>query len=70
MTKEIRLGLSNVFSQSKPPVLHFDPQHGRWRLWSSYNATLDKGTYIDLFPDGRMQRVTIRNDFTLDVTDL
>lgn len=70
MTKEIRLGLSNVFAQSKPPVLHYDPQHGRWRLWTTYNPTLMLGTYIDLYPDGKMHRVTIKPDYTSSVTDM
>ena len=70
MTREVRLGLSQVFSQSKPPVLHFDPKHGCWRLWTAYNPDLTLGTYIDLLPNGQLHRVTINPDFTSSVTDM
>lgn len=70
MTKEVRLGLSNVFSQSKPPVLQFNPQVGHWRLWTAYNPTLELGTFIDLLPNGQLHRVTIKPDFTSSVTDM
>jgi len=67
--KERRLGLIDAASRSKPPVLQFLPQDG-WRLWTTYNQELTKGTYIALHSDGTMQRVSVHNDYTQTIQPL
>lgn len=67
--KEVRYGLEKS-SQSKPPVLQYVPGSGHWRLWLAYNATLTKGTYLALHPQGEVERVTINPDETLSLQRL
>lgn len=70
MSKEVRLGLFDPWSKSKPPVLQFMPQDGFWRLWTSYDSDLTKGTCIELHSDGTIMRQTILPDTTTIVTEV
>jgi hypothetical protein len=57
----VRLSLLGI-PRSKPPVIEFYEDH--WRVWTAYNSTLTEGSYIALFEDGAMTRVTILPDGT------
>lgn len=59
MEKLIRFGLTNI-SVSKPPFLEW--KGGVWRVWLAYNSSLSSGTYVELYHDGLMLRVTIQNN--------
>lgn len=56
MTKEVRLGLVDPISKSKPPILQWIG--GQWRLWTTYNFALTEGTYILLGDDGKLTRIS------------
>ncbi len=60
MMKEVRLGLTDPLSITKPPVLQW--KNGQWRLWTAYNQMLTAGTYIALHTDGRMERIVMSAD--------
>lgn len=61
----VRLGLDNG-SRSKPSFL--DYANGRWRVWFSYAPCLKSGVYMDLYPDGTMTRVTLKDGVITDET--
>lgn len=58
-SKIIRLGLTDI-SISKPPIAEF--HNGTWRIWTAYNPTLTKGTFVSLEADGKMSQCTINPD--------
>jgi len=61
--KERRLGLQDVLSKTKPPVIQFTIG-GHWRVWTAYNPELTLGTYIQLEPDGSMRHTIVNPDFS------
>ena len=65
--KTIRLGLTNI-SVSKSPILEF--VNDTWRVWTSYNPTLTKGTFIELGKDGSMTRHTINIDDSVSIAHI
>lgn len=62
LKKEVRLGLVDPISKSKPPILHWIG--GQWRLWTTYNQTLTEGTYILLGENGSLTRINANSDGT------
>lgn len=48
------------------PASKAEPPH--WVLWVHHDAQLRHGTFLRLYPDGRMERVTLGADGMEDVT--
>ena len=49
------------------PFAEFDHRMGRWRIWQSFNADVSAGTYLDLYEDGSVERVTQQPDGSVDI---
>lgn len=64
MRTDIRLGLVDTLSKTKPPVLQWLQSDGLWRVWTMYNPTLTLGTRIVLNGDGSLRRITTLPDGT------
>jgi hypothetical protein len=67
MQKIIRLGITDI-AISKPPFLEW--QGMNWRVWTTYNTDLSSGVFVELFPDGTMQRNTLQNGVLMDITQI
>jgi len=63
LLKEIRFGIVDPISKSKPPFLQWIG--GQWRLWLAYNPTLTEGTFLILNDNGTITRRTILPDGTM-----
>jgi len=63
LSKEVRFGLFDPVSKSKPPFLQWIG--GQWRLWTAYNPSLTEGTYVILNQDGSLTRITQLPDGTV-----
>lgn len=53
------------------PSKYDDPQsgvEGLWRIWQHFNNNATAGTYLELHPNGRVDRVTIGPDGNISST--
>lgn len=50
-------------------LLQIVPPHGdgMWVLWLYHDRLMKSGTYLKLYPDGKMERVTLSLDGTEEV---
>jgi len=44
---------------TQAPLLEFDTANNRWRIWQAFNGSVTQGTYLDLYPNGLIERVTV-----------
>jgi hypothetical protein len=61
-----RVGIPNRLQGG---ALDFIPNNSSWRLWLHTNDWIH-GTYVEMFPDGSANRVTIRADEGDDVVPI
>lgn len=61
MRRGHRIGILTP-GQAQAPFLEYDERTQRWRVWLAFDATVDGGTYLDLYPTGQSDRVTLRSD--------
>lgn len=55
---------------AQAPFLAYDYINTRWRVWQTFLPDLLNGTYIDLYDDGRAERVTVKDGITQDIVIL
>lgn len=61
MTPTRRLSIITPSSR-QAPFLEYSIHSQRWRVWQSFDPSVSAGTYIDLYPTGLAERVTIGPD--------
>lgn len=62
-----RVGLLSPAQRQQPFAEFVD---GCWRVWLNYNKDVTSGTYINLLPDGHIDRVTVNNNEIMEITRL
>jgi len=56
-------------SSKQAPFIEYNAKSQRWRVWQSFNPTVTAGTYLDLYPSGAVERVTLGPDGSIkDIT--
>lgn len=46
---------------AQSPFLEYDSITRRWRVWQSFDGSVTNGTYLDLYPSGLIERVTLQS---------
>lgn len=64
-----RLGLLTPEAR-QAPFAEFDARTKRWRIWQSFTPHVDGGTYLDLYPTGQVDRVTVLNGWVAEIVIL
>jgi len=59
-----RIGIFSVHQRQQPFAVFGDHI---WRIWISYNNDVTSGTYLELYPDGQVDRVTVNNNDIMEV---
>lgn len=52
---------------TQAPFAEYDELTCRWRVWQSFNSDVSAGTYLDFYPSGQVDRVTVNPDDSFDI---
>lgn len=64
-----RLGLLTPDAR-QAPFAEYNIETSRWRIWQSFNADVSSGSYVELYPTGLSERVTVKDGIVMDITIL
>ena len=53
---------------TQAPFAEYMRDLDRWRIWQSFSADVRSGTYLELYPNGQVDRVTVLNWMVQDIT--